>query len=81
MQKAPGCGFPIMRLRRLMFSLATGCLVGVVTGSYYDAELSLFRKLWHFLKPRDVLLADRHFSDYGTLARSLELGRRRGHAA
>ena len=39
-----------------------------MTGSYYDAELSLFRKLWHFLKPRDVLLADRHFSDYGTLA-------------
>ncbi len=66
MQK-PGCGFPIMRFVGL-FSLATGCLVGVVTGSYYDAELSLFRKLWHFLKPRDVLLADRHFSDYGTLA-------------
>ncbi|HZM04752.1 MAG TPA: IS4 family transposase [Candidatus Saccharimonadales bacterium] len=66
MQK-PGCGFPIMRLVGL-FSLTTGCLVGVVTGSYYDAELSLFRRLWHFLKPRDVLLADRHFSDYGTLA-------------
>lgn len=66
MQK-PGCGFPIMRFVGL-FSLATGCLLGVVSGSYYDAELSLFRKLWHFLKPRDVLLADRHFSDYGTLA-------------
>jgi Transposase DDE domain len=65
MQK-PGCGFPIMRFVGL-FSLATGCLLGVATGSYYDAELSLFRKLWHFLKPRDVLLADRHFSDYGTL--------------
>ena len=50
------------------FPWPPGCLVGVVTGSYYDAELSLFRKLWHFLKPRDVLLADRHFSDYGTLA-------------
>jgi hypothetical protein len=62
----PGCGFPIMKFVGL-FSLTTGCLLSVVTGSYYCAELSLFRKLWHFLKPRDVLLADRHFSDYGTL--------------
>lgn len=66
MQK-PGCGFPIMRFVGL-FSLATGCLLDVAYGTYYDAELSLFRKLWHFLKPRDVLLANRHFSDYGTLA-------------
>lgn len=66
MQK-PGCGFPIMRFVGL-FSLGTGCLLSVVSGSYYEGELSLFRKLWHFLKPRDVLLADRHFSDYGTLA-------------
>jgi hypothetical protein len=66
MQK-PGCGFPIMRLVGL-FSLTTGCLLSVATGSYYDAELTLFRRLWHFLKPRDLLLGDRHFSDYGTLA-------------
>lgn len=72
MQK-PGCGFPIMRFVGL-FSLATGCLIGVVSGSYYEAELSLFRRLWHFLKPRDVLLADRHFSDYGTLACLWEWG-------
>ena len=81
MQK-PGCGFPIMRFVGL-FSLATGCLVGVVTGEdYYDAELSLFRKLWAFPSSRaSVLLADRHFSDYGTLAALLELGgSRRGHA-
>jgi len=66
MQK-PGCGFPIMKFVGL-FSLSTGCLLGAVTGNFYDTELALFRKLWHFLKPRDVLLADRHFSDYGTLA-------------
>jgi len=63
----PGCGFPIMKFVGL-FSMTTGCLLSVVTGSYYVAELSLFRKLWHYLKPGDVLLADRHFSDYGTLA-------------
>ena len=63
----PGCGFPIMRLVGL-FSLTTGCLLTAVTGNYYCAELALFRRRWHFLKPRDVLVADRHFSDYGTLA-------------
>ena len=80
MQK-PGCGFPIMRFVGL-FSLATGCLVGVVTGSYYDAELSLFRASSGIsLKPRDVLLADRHFSDYGTLAALWNWGVwKRGHA-
>lgn len=63
----PGCGFPILRCVGL-FSLTTGCLLTAVTGNYYCAELSLFRRLWHFLKARDVLVADRHFSDYGTLA-------------
>ena len=63
----PGCGFPIMKFVGL-FSMTTGSLLSVVTGSYYCAELTLFRKLWHYLKPWDVLLADRHFSDYGTLA-------------
>jgi hypothetical protein len=63
----PGCGFPIMKFVGL-FSLSTGCLLTAVTGSYYCGELGLFRRLWHYLKPSDVLLADRHFSDYGTLA-------------
>ena len=63
----PGCGFPIMKFVGL-FSLQTGCLLSVVTGNFYQTELFLFRKIWHYLKPRDVLLADRHFSDYGTLA-------------
>lgn len=66
MQK-PGCGFPIMKFVGL-FSVTTGCLLQVVAGTYYQAELTLFRKLWHTLKKGDVLLCDRHFSDYGTLA-------------
>lgn len=63
----PGCGFPIMRFVGL-FSITTGCLLTAVTGNYYCAELGLFRRLWHYLKRGDILLADRHFSDYGTLA-------------
>lgn len=68
-QKAqrPGCGFPIMRIVGL-FSLSTGCLLSAATGNYCTAELTLFRSLWHCLNPRDILLSDRHFSDYGTLA-------------
>ena len=81
--KSPAAGFPIMRLRRPVFPWPLARL----PGRRGDRQLlrrrigALFRKLWHFLKPRDVLLADRHFSDYGTLAALWELGRcRRGHA-
>jgi len=63
----PGCGFPIMKFAGL-FSITTGCLLAAVTGHYYCGELGLFRRLWHCLKPGDVLLADRHYSDYATLA-------------
>jgi hypothetical protein len=65
MQK-PGCGFPLMKFVGL-FSLRTGALLSTVTGNIHDSELGLFRKIWHFLKAGDVLLADRHFSDYGTI--------------
>ncbi len=68
MQK-PGCGFPIMRFVSACFPWPR------LPGRRGDRQLLRRRiepdcstKLWHFLKPRDVLLADRHFSDYGTLA-------------
>jgi Transposase DDE domain len=66
-EQQPGCGFPIMKFVGL-FSLATGCLLTVITGNYYVSELRLFRDLWHYLKVGDLLLADRIFGDYGTLA-------------
>ena len=69
----PGCGFPIMKFVGL-FSLATGCLLTVVTANYYVAELRLFRNLWHYLKVGDLLLADRAFGDYGTFAALWERG-------
>jgi hypothetical protein len=66
MQK-PGCGFPLMKFVGL-FSLTTGALISVATGSIHDVELSLFRRIWHYLKAGELLLADRHFCDYGTIA-------------
>jgi len=63
-----GCGFPLVRLVAL-FSLASGALLAVATGNKHDAELQLFRRhLWNLLKKTDILLADRGFCDYVTLA-------------
>jgi hypothetical protein len=63
----PGCGFPLLKLVAL-FSLATGAVLTIVHGGFRDGELTLFRQLWLALKAGDLLLADRGFSDYATLA-------------
>lgn len=63
----PGCGFPLMKFVGL-FSLTTGVLISAATGNNHQVELSLFRRIWHYLKVGDVLLGDRHFCDYGTIA-------------
>lgn len=63
----PGCGFPVMKLVGL-FSLASGALIDYVTGSLHDSELQLFRKLIDWFQPGEIMLSDRHFSDYATLA-------------
>jgi len=63
----PGCGFPFLKLVGL-FSLSTGSLLAYATGNKHQAELPLFRKLWDWLKPGDLLLADRGFASYVVLA-------------
>jgi len=66
--QTPGCGFPLIRLVAL-FSLTSGALLAVATGNKHSAELQLFRRhLWKLLKRTDILLADRGFCDYVTLA-------------
>jgi len=69
----PGCGFPFLKLVGL-FSLSTGSLLGYVTGNKHQAELPLFYKLWNWLKPGDLLLADRGFASYVVLALLERLG-------
>jgi hypothetical protein len=44
-----------------LFSLSTGALLGYTVGNKHQGELPLFRKLWDWLKPGDLLLADRGF--------------------
>jgi IS4 transposase len=66
-RQAPGCGFPQIRLVAL-FSLTSGALLAWALGNKHRAELQLFRQIWQTLKAGTILLADRLFCDYVTLA-------------
>ena len=62
-----GCGFPLVRWVAI-FSLATGALLEVAIGNKHLAELKLLRRIWDRLKKGMILLADRGFCDFVTLA-------------
>lgn len=63
----PGCGFPVLKLV-VLFSLASGALLDVVLGNLHQHDLRLFHRLWECLKAGDILLGDRAYGDYVTLA-------------
>jgi len=63
----PGCGFPVIRFVALM-SLCSGAVVRVVMDSLRSHDLRLFARLWEFLKSGDIVLGDRAFGEYTTLA-------------
>jgi len=52
----------------VLFSLASGALLDVVMGNLHSHDLRLFRQLWEKLKAGDILLGDRAYGDYVTLA-------------
>ena len=54
----PGCGFPIMRLS-VLFSLQSGAVLQVATGSYFEHELRLFHTIHNDLQANDILVYDR----------------------
>ncbi len=62
-----GCGFPVLKFV-VLFSLSSGAILNVVMGSLRHHELRLFRRLWNQFKRADILLGDRAFSDYATVA-------------
>jgi hypothetical protein len=66
-QQAPGCGFPVLKLVALM-SLATGALVHYTCGTLADHDQPLFHRLWSTLAPGDVVLGDRIFGSFATMA-------------
>lgn len=62
-----GCGFPVMKLA-VLFSLTSGAIVHVVTGNLHMHDLRLFRQMWDWLKRGDILLGDRAYGEYATVA-------------
>jgi len=63
----PGCGFPVLKFLALM-SLTSGAILKVIWGSLLHHDLRLLRALWDQLKKGDILLGDRAFGEYTTLA-------------
>jgi IS4 transposase len=66
-RQKPGCGFPLVRWVAL-FSLGTGALQQVAIGNKHKSELKLLRQIWDCLKAGMILLADRGFCDFVTIA-------------
>jgi hypothetical protein len=65
-QQAAGLGFPLARIAVLL-SLATGACHNLAIAPYEGkgtGETNLFRRMYHTLKPGDVVLADALFDDY-----------------
>lgn len=62
-----GCGFPVIRFVALL-SLGSGAILQVVMDSLRSHDLRLFRRLWKHLHKGDIVLGDRAFGEYSTLA-------------
>jgi hypothetical protein len=63
----PGCGFPVLKFV-VLFSLASGALLNILMGNLHHHDLRLLRGLWDQLKKGDILLGDRAYGEYTTLA-------------
>jgi hypothetical protein len=68
-----GCGFPVLKFVALM-SLASGAILNVVTGNLHDHDLRLLRALWEHFKRGDILLGDRAYGEFTTLAGLVPFG-------
>ena len=62
-----GCGFPVLKFM-VLFSLGSGAVLNVLFGNLHDHDLRLLHGLWEALKKGDILLGDRAFGEYTTLA-------------
>ena len=71
--QAPGCGFPILKIV-VLFSLASGAILAVAKANKYSSERGLLHRLWDCLCRGDILLNDRGFGDYPTLASAQQRG-------
>jgi len=69
----PGCGFPVVKLAAC-FCLASGALLEWVEGTLKEHDFRLLQKLLPAFKKDDVVLADRGFSSFPSLATLLARG-------
>jgi hypothetical protein len=69
----PGCGFPMARIVAL-FAWASGAVLEVAVGPLRKSELPLLYSIWGLLEQGDILLADRFFCTYRTLAELVQRG-------
>jgi hypothetical protein len=68
-----GCGFPVAKLVGC-FCLASGALLHWTEGTQHVSERKLFRKLFAFFRPDDIVLTDRGFCSYADIALLLRAG-------
>lgn len=66
-KQKPGCGFPVLKML-VLFSLNSGSVLNAITASLHKQDLRLLRQLESDLKEGDVLLGDRAYGEYTTLA-------------
>jgi DDE family transposase len=66
-EQKPGCGFPVLKFL-LLFSLNSGAVLNVVMGNLHQHDLRLLRQLQEELRTGDILLGDRAYGEYTTLA-------------
>jgi hypothetical protein len=69
----PGCGFPVVKLAAC-FCLASGALLQWAEGTLKEHDCRLLQKLLSAFKKGDVVLADRGFSSFPSLATLLARG-------
>jgi hypothetical protein len=65
--QSPGCGFPTAQIVGL-FCLGTGRLIRFALGTWKAHEIPLARQLLAWVRPGEVVLADRGFCGWGFIA-------------
>jgi hypothetical protein len=66
-EQKPGCGFPVIRLL-VLYSLNSGAVLNAVMSSLHKHEVRLLRSFRQDLQRGDILLGDRAYGDFTTLA-------------
>lgn len=65
--QAPGCGFPVAKVVA-MFCWASGAVLDVFIGPWWEHELNAWHKLWGLLRSGDVVVADRMYCTFSDMA-------------